>query len=171
MRAHLRSGFAALLALSLSAGAPAAEPSPTEPAAQCPQPVNPQGALAPWSAPLPLGGGEALAVGKAARLVLLPAVHVRYALPPAKAPSPGTFGGVVEVAIDRAGTYRVALGSAAWIDLVADGEAVASIAHGHGPDCSGIRKVVDFTLQPGRHVLQLSGNAEAQTTVMVVRLP
>lgn len=165
MKACFRLGLAALLTLTLPAGAYSAEPAP-----QCPQPIAPQGVLAPWSKPVPLSSGGTLAVGQAARLALLPAADLRYPLPPEKPAAPGTFGGFVQVTIDRPGTYRVALGSAAWIDLVADGKALASIAHGHGPDCSGIRKIVDFTLQPGRHVLQLSGNAEAQATIMVVRL-
>lgn len=71
----------------------------------------------------------------------------------------------------RAGTYRVALGAPAWIDLLADGEPLASTGHGHGPACTGVAKTVDFRLQPGRYVLQLSGASQAETTVMAARLP
>ena len=70
-----------------------------------------------------------------------------------------------------AGTYRVALSSGAWIDLVRDGEPVASTAHGHGPNCTGVRKMVDFPLTPGRYTLQLGANGEAEMRVLVARLP
>ena len=58
--------------------------------------------------------------------------------------------------VREAGTYQVALSDGAWIDVLKDGTAIASSAHDHGAGC----KMVSFTLQPGRHVIQLSGNKE-----------
>jgi|SRR5579863_92047 len=75
------------------------------------------------------------------------------------------------VAIVEGGNYRVALGSSAWLDLVSHGKAVTSTAHGHGPACTGIHKMVDFPLQPGEYTLQVSANGGPQTTILVVRLP
>ena len=79
--------------------------------------------------------------------------------------------GLVRLDVAEAGTYRVAMGSAGWLDLVRSGEVAVSIAHGRGPDCTGIRKLVDFQLTPGRYTLQIAANGEPQTTVLVARLP
>ena len=116
-------------------------------------------------------GKTTLAVGKAVNLALSPASKVRYALSPEKAAGSASSGGMIGFTVERPGTYRVALGAAAWIDMVRDGKAAKSVGHGHGPACSGIRKMVDFSLQPGRYVLQISGNAAPAVALMVVRMP
>lgn len=112
-----------------------------------------------------------LAVGGAVDLSLQPTPNIRYALRPENPGGSVSHGGLVGFAIDRAGTYRIAIGSAAWIDVVQGGTAVVSVAHGHGPACSGIRKMVDFALEPGRYVLQISGSGGANLPVMLARLP
>ncbi|MDQ2878738.1 MAG: homogentisate 1,2-dioxygenase, partial [Pseudomonadota bacterium] len=107
--------------------------------------------------------------GVRADVTLLPVARIVHAVPPHKAPAAGTFGGLLGIMTARAGTYRIALGAPAWIDLVgADGKALPPVAHGHGPDCSGIRKIVDFALQPGRYVVQIDGSASATIGVMMV---
>jgi hypothetical protein len=73
--------------------------------------------------------------------------------------------------VERAGTYRIALASAAWIDVLRGKTAVESSSHGHGPDCSGIRKMVDFPLQPGRYVIQIAANGAQVLPFMILRLP
>lgn len=171
------------LALALLAGPAEAEGGGAEsermaPAA-CVAPVAPTGELAPWAVPGALTAAASegataravLPVGKAVRLALLPTPQVRYALRPEKPGGSVSHGGLVRIAVREAGTYRVALGSAAWIDLVRGGKAVASTAHGHGPECSGIRKMVDFPLKPGRYTLQIAANGEPSTTVLVARVP
>nr|WP_179220809.1 hypothetical protein [Sphingomonas laterariae] len=45
------------------------------------------------------------------------------------------------------------------------------IATAHGPACSGVRKMVDFRLKAGRHVLQIAGSASPAIALMVTRLP
>lgn len=112
-----------------------------------------------------------LTVGKAVDLSLLKTPDVRYALRPENPGGSVSNGGFVGFSVDRSGTYRVALGSAAWIDVVRDGTAVVSVGHGRGPACSGIRKMVDFALEPGRYVLQIAGNGGQSLPVMIARLP
>jgi hypothetical protein len=97
--------------------------------------------------------------------------EVRYPHRPEKPGGSVSYGGLVRIDVPAAGTYRVALSSAAWVDLVRGGNAVTSVKHGHGPDCSGIRKMVDYPLQPGRYTLQISANGEQAITVLVARLP
>jgi len=115
--------------------------------------------------------GATLAIGKPVDLTLLPTPNVRYAVRPENPGGSVSNGGLVGFAVERAGTYRIALGSAAWIDVIRDGAAVTSVAHGRGPACSGIRKMVDFALQPGSYALQIAGNGSPSLAVMIARLP
>lgn len=161
-------------ALALASLAHAQEAVPT-----CPAPVAASGELTPWNAPGQMRAGAnaaqrssaALAVGQAVRIALLPTPQVRYPVRPEKPGGSVSFGGLVRLDVMDAGVYRVALGSAAWIDLVRDRKALTSIAHGRGPECTGIRKMVDFQLTPGRYILQIAANGEPETGVLVSRLP
>jgi len=65
------------------------------------------------------------------------------------------FGGMVPIEVKKDGRLVVALDGGAWIDLVRDGKVVKSVTHGHGPACSGIRKMVEFEVTPGRYLLQI----------------
>jgi hypothetical protein len=104
-------------------------------------------------------------------LALAPTPGVTYALRPAHPGGSVSHGGMVNLTIADAGKYRIGIGSGAWIDLVRDGVSLDSVGHGHGPACSGIRKMVDFALTPGRYVLQIAGNGEATLPLIVARLP
>lgn len=139
----------------------------------------------PCPTPLPGSNGPSLAAATDARSLvqakltlgarvdaMLSATDtVHYILTPAKPASPGSLGGMLSLPIKRAGTYRIAIGTGAWIDLVKGGTALTSVAHDHGAPCSGVRKLVDFTLKPGRYVLQIEGSKDANTLVLVTRLP
>lgn len=163
-------------AMALSIGQVAAQETAT---AACAAPVAPTGELAQWTAPVTLTAAGSkgrtsrarLPVGQAANLTLLQTSQVRYPLRPEKPGGSVSYGGLVRIDVREAATYRVALGSAAWIDLVRGNTAVTSSAHGHGPDCTGIRKMVDFPLTPGSYTLQIAANGEPQITVLVARLP
>jgi len=148
-----------ILALLLQAAAPAA----------CPTPVSPPPELAGWTMPRALSAAGELVVGRAYRVPLRPVGTVRFAVPQGRAAKPGSRAGAFGFAVARAGTYRVALDSGLWVDVVGGGRALASTAHGHGPACSGVRKMVDFAMAPGRYVLQLSGADTAEARVMVAR--
>lgn len=108
-----------------------------------------------------------IAPGAAEALTLHPQDSVRPALASPRGGKPGTFAGMVRLRVARAGLYHVALGGPAWIDLVRDGKALASAGHGHGPACSGIRKIVDFALEPGDYVIQLDSAPTAALTMLV----
>lgn len=112
-----------------------------------------------------------IGVGTAAKVALLPTPAVHYIVAPEKPGGTVSKGGLVRFSIEKAGTYRVALGSGAWIDLLEEGKPIASVAHGHGPACSGIRKMVDFPLQAGPHILQIAANGASDVTVMVTQAP
>lgn len=112
-----------------------------------------------------------LAPGHAVTAALRHTPEISYAIQPEKLGGTVAYGGMVELTVKEAGTYRIGLGSGAWIDVVKDGKATRSTAHGHGPACSTIRKIVDFPLQPGRYVIQISANADPAIAVMAWRQP
>jgi hypothetical protein len=115
--------------------------------------------------------GAQLVIGERADVRLLPAPQIAYATPPEKPGKAESHGGMLGFTVQAAGTYRVALGAGAWIDVLLDGKAVAATAHAHGKPCSSIRKMVDFALTPGRYVLQVSGNPAPTVSLMLAHAP
>ena len=97
--------------------------------------------------------------------------QVSYVLQPEKPGGSVSNGGLFSFNAETAGAYRVALSTAAWIDLVEDGASLKPTTFGHGPDCSTIRKIVDFQLKPGKHALQISANADPKMVLMVTKKP
>jgi hypothetical protein len=129
--------------------------------------------LAGWRAMVPASAARnpvAIPVGTGVRAKLLPGGDVVYPVAPAKKGAPGTSGGVFVFEVARAGRYRVALGAGAWIDVVQGSTVLQSKAHGHGPQCSPVRKMVDFDLAAGRHLLELSGAPSGTLALMVAKL-
>jgi hypothetical protein len=110
---------------------------------------------------------DAIPLAKTTSLTLTPSADVKFAFQPERAPAAGTFSGVYHLTVQTAGTYRVALSAGAWIDLAQNGVVLKSVAHTEGPACSGIRKIVDFTLAPGTYALQLSGAKAAEIHVLI----
>jgi hypothetical protein len=151
--------IASLFAILLLQAAPAAAPV-------CTATVAPPAGLEAWSV-APGMTADVIAPGKNIALTLDPVDKVTFPLAPERKPIAGTFGGVYHVTVATAGTYRVALQSGAWIDLIRDGKSLTSIAYMEGAPCSGIRKIVDFALQPGTYTLQLSSAKAAQMRILI----
>lgn len=130
-----------------------------------------------WRAGRPVSSGRdaarapSLALGSGVTATLLPLPQISYAVRPERLGGPSSNGGLFAFSAPTAGRYRVALGTGVWIDVVRDDVIVASASHGHGPDCSGVRKTVDFDLKPGRHILEVAGATSAVVRLMIVRLP
>lgn len=168
---------AALVGMALVAPLPDARAQDVRSCRAGPAALPPE--LAGWASPRrATAAGHAsdlrsatLVVGSAANAALKPTSEVRYLSRPEKPGGSVSYGGLFAFTVDRAGLYRVALGSGAWVDVLKGRAAVASSAHGHGPDCSGIRKMVDFPLTPGRYTLQIAANGEPELPLMVARLP
>jgi len=121
---------------------------------------------ASWSSSAPLTGD--LQAGGRKEMVLAPVGNVKLAAAPVKPPATGMFAGVLAFDVARAGRVRIALDQGAWIDVVKDGAIVKSVTHGHGPKCSGIRKIVDFDLTPGRYVVQIVNAPKDRIGVMAL---
>ena len=116
-----------------------------------------------WGHPM----GSTPAIGHEATLALKPAKQVDFKPALARAAKQGTFGGFFPLDVAKAGHYRIALSAGAWLDLVQKSERLKLGGHGHAPACSGIAKIVEYDLRPGRYWLQLSGAKAATIGVMV----
>ncbi|KQN25875.1 hypothetical protein ASE86_06690 [Sphingomonas sp. Leaf33] len=151
--------FTALL-LAQAVAAPAAAPAPVCPAA-------------PPALPADLGGwrstGADLASGKAVSVPTMDPATLRLAGVPLPK-QPGRMA-IQTVRITTAGTYGIALDQKGWIDLYRLGTmtALPSARHGHGPDCSGIRKIVRYDLTPGQYRVVVGGMAALTARMMLVR--
>lgn len=115
--------------------------------------------------------GERLAVGKAATLALRPMAEAGLTVKPGRVPEAGTYGGAIPVSIEKAGNYQIALGARAWVDIVKNGKAVTSVAHGHGPACSSIRKIVTFPLKAGLQRIEISGATDESIALLLIPAP
>jgi hypothetical protein len=119
-----------------------------------------------WSVTAPLTAD--LQTGGRKEMTLAPVGSVKLAATPVKPPVTGMYAGTVAFDVARAGRARIALDQGAWIDVVKDGAIVKSTTHGHGPKCSGIRKIVDFDLTPGRYVVQIVNAPKDRIGVMAL---
>ncbi|RIA37787.1 hypothetical protein DFR49_3675 [Hephaestia caeni] len=145
------------LLLAQAAAAPASAP-----VLACDKPAALPAAFAGWRSP-----GRVPAIGKAFLVEARDPATVR-GLAVTAVSRPGRAA-LVPIEIATAGTYRVALSEGAWVDMVQSGTPLPSVAHGHGPRCSGIHKIVDFRLAPGRYALQLSAMQTPQVRVLIAR--
>lgn len=174
----MRMTFSAFFAAALLASG-AVQAQEMQAAPKCTEMVAPPPALAGWTSKQDVKSAlkadglaqAALTIDHGANVALHPTREVAYVTQPDKPGGSVASGGLLSVSIATAGTYQVNLSSGAWIDLLQDGKAVLSTAHAPGPACTGIRKTVQFPLQPGRYVLQLSANADPAIQVMVSRVP
>jgi hypothetical protein len=112
-----------------------------------------------------------LTIGKGYEAVLLNTPKVSFSVQPEKPGGSVAYAGLFEFNVATEGSYAVALGSAAWIDVLEDGRSIRSSSFGHGPECTTIRKIVVFPLKAGKHVLQISANGEAKLKLMVAKKP
>lgn len=123
--------------------------------------------LAGWVNKTPLIG-TSLPLSGAVTAPLSLHTEVTFQPAPDKAPDPAGFGGVFQLEIPTAGTYGLAAGSAVWIEVVRDDKALTAASFGHGPDCSGIRKIVWFALEPGVYRVQIVNGRAATVDLMVI---
>ncbi|MEP9359521.1 hypothetical protein [Sphingomonas sp. KR3-1] len=111
--------------------------------------------------------GDEFVPGKAVELDTIDGAALKGLPAGAKPGKAATIGFKVETA----GIYGVALDQGGWIDLLPGtegGTALESVKHGHGPDCSTIRKIVRFDLKPGVYRLYVSGLSTPKVKAMLV---
>lgn len=144
----------AALLLAQAAAAPACPATPV--------PLPP--ALAGWRQ-----GATELAAMKAVTLDTVDPAMVRLAdAPPPE--HPGQMA-MASFRVSAAGTYGIALDQKGWIDIYTAGSHIplVSTQHGHGPTCSGIRKIVRFALTPGEYRVVVGGLEGARAKLMLVK--
>jgi hypothetical protein len=169
-----------IIAILLAAASPAIAlaAAPAEPTASCQVVSPPPPELADWSRNASSKtiyaygddlGAEWSPLGAArTELPLHKFESLRYAIAPERKPDVDKFGGMIPIDVKKAGRLTVALSAGAWIDLVRDGAVVTSATHGHGPSCTGIRKMVEFDVTPGRYLLQIVNAPQPSIQAMAV---
>ena len=124
--------------------------------------VNLPPPLAAWTAP---GRGE---LGDLTKPVTVAMASPRSVTGLPAGAKPGNAA-AIPFRVSAAGVYGIAVDQPVWIDVTAPGTVpLTSVSHGHGPECSTIRKIVRFDLKPGSYTIYLSGLGEANVRVMLV---
>ncbi|WP_439534246.1 hypothetical protein [Polymorphobacter sp.] len=131
--------------------------------------------LAAWARPpIPIAASAkttnapSLTPGTPARLTLHPSAGVTLAQPAGKVRTPANVhAGLIRVRIPAAGTWRVSASQPLWIDVLSGSTALPSGKFGALAPCTTIHKVVEFDLNPGDHLIQLSGNPGPDVELMV----
>ena len=160
--------IACLLAFSLLPLPAWAAPAPAGPCRQAPPPAEP---WTSWTqSGVAIAGGEAataprLILGKPVVATLRPQAQVQFTAKPPRAQRGGQ-GGLFTLALKDPARVGIGLSGPAWVDIVTGNAVATAVDHGHGPDCSGIAKIVWFDLPPGLHVVALSGAAGREIRVM-----
>ena len=140
-------------------------------AAECPTPAPLAEPWTSWtqsgqaSAGAQAHGAPALILGKPVVATLIPTAHVQFTVPPGKGAKEG-HGGLFTLSLKQPARVGIALDGPAWVDVATGTTAVPSVEHGHGPACSGIRKIVWFDLPAGRHLVQIAGSKAETIRVM-----
>ncbi len=112
-------------------------------------------------------------LGQLYQLTLAEQPQVIFAATPGKKMlADGASAGLVRFKPSAAGAYRVSLSRGIWIDVIADGKAIASTDFGGAPGCETPRKVVLYQLPANTELLlQFSGAADADVRVAITAVP
>ncbi len=101
-------------------------------------------------------------------VTLHPLSEVSFPVTPGRAPTSGSFAGLIALSVPAPGKYRISVDVPLWID-VAGGAALAPVLDYEGlHECSAPRKVVVFDLQGGKEwTLEVSAADRAAVHVAV----
>jgi hypothetical protein len=167
-----------ILAAIAVAAAPAAwaQTPETAPACKTMDFVLP-GNLGDWNGKAPVvtaaGAGDLtsakLLPGKGYEAALKRKGDVAFKVEPEKPGGSVSYSGLFQFDVAKEDNYAIALGNAAWIDVLEDGKALEPLSFGHGPECTTIRKIVIYKLQPGPHTLQVAGSGAETVKLLVGR--
>lgn len=128
----------------------------------------------PWTSWTQSGNVQAGGIASAAPRIILgkpvvatlrPAAQVQFPSAPGRDRVKG-FGGLLTLAVRTPAHVGIALSEAAWVDILSGSTALPSMAREHGPDCSGIRKIIWFDLRPGLHTIQIAGAPSQKVRIM-----
>lgn len=111
-----------------------------------------------------------LTLNKASFVGLHNTPKVVYVSRPIKEGGTVSYGGIFQIEITEKGIYRIALGNASWVDVIKDADLAKSIAHKGGPENTGIHKMLDYSLEAGVYILQLSAGGDSTTGLLVSKI-
>ena len=164
---------ALFLSLILQASTPMAMSAP-ESAACAASPTPVPAPFGGWAQRQPITAGGAagdhsafIVPGQGVDVALAPAATVQYPVNPAHVGPASTYGGTITLRIATPGRYRVAVGSTAWFDIVGGGRILRSAGAARAPNCSGIRKMIDFNLARGDYQIEVAGAEDVSIALMV----
>ncbi|WP_174287307.1 hypothetical protein [Sphingomonas bacterium] len=153
-------------AIAATAQTPVPRPTPMRQiACSFPTPLPP--AYLSFAQPTWVMRARGASMNKALMLDLITRTH--FMTVPGHKPATGTFGGMVGFNVTMPGVYHVAIGSAVWVDVIKGRAKIEPTGHQPGPTCTVVRKIVDFTLEPGRYTLQFSSSAQPIVVFEVVK--
>ncbi|HYZ48776.1 MAG TPA: hypothetical protein VE567_07775 [Sphingomonas sp.] len=130
-------------------------------AADCPNPqswAKPERHVAARSSAM----NFALKPGAVSQIALLPRERVTFAT--GRASRKG-YAGLAAIDVAKAGTLHVLVGNRTYVDLVRGGKPIALAAEPAHPGCPGVRKALEFAVQPGRYLVELSGSTERKVMI------
>lgn len=139
-----------------AAAAPASEPAVCNTLVVAPPPYS------GWSR----AATAASAAGADVTIPIGQRIEVKLAVVPGTTPAPH-YGATLKLRVPAAGVYHLALGSKAWVDVLAQGVALKPEAFGQGPDCTGIRKFVAFHLAAGDVTIRIGDSATPTIQLLV----
>ncbi len=111
-------------------------------------------------------GATALRLGQPLTATLHPIAQLQFAAAPGKPSDPKSYGGTFRVDLVKPARVGIGLSGPAWVDAVRGTQALSSVDHGHGPDCSGLRKIVWFDLPEGATLIQIAGAPSGTIRIM-----
>ncbi|MDI2091311.1 hypothetical protein [Commensalibacter oyaizuii] len=107
-------------------------------------------------------------VGQTINATLFPTRSVQFPVPTEERGGSVSFAGSLQFNITKKSTYRIITDGRPWIEMVQNDKTIPSIKHQHGEKCWGMEKVIDFSLTPGRHILELTGNGKENIKFIVI---
>lgn len=165
---------ALVLASAAQAQSPVQAPAPGwTPTTECPAMTAAPANFAGWEKPAPidagLGGTAAtpLALSSAAQVTLVKQGNVTLHGGAKPDGSFDPFGGVLAIDIASPGVYQVAVSADAWVDIVGGNAVLQPSGDRKGPNCTSIAKILDYKLDAGRYLLEISGARAATLAVMI----
>jgi hypothetical protein len=114
-------------------------------------------------------GSEAVQVSSPVAVSLQPLAAAKLPQAPSRTPKySDSYAGFVQASAPAsAGTYRITLSHAAWIDVIQGGHPLRTVGFTGAKGCDGVAKSVKFDLAAAPYVIELSGTS-AHSVALVV---
>jgi hypothetical protein len=104
-------------------------------------------------------------------LTLTKQSQVSFAVKPGRSSAGDSdYAAIIKLTVPEAGTWRISLDSKVWVDVLADGAAIASADFQGRAGCNAPHKIVEFVLPAGKALtVQISAAAAPLAKLAVTR--